>query len=93
MAPHENWGHIRQALSNSVYEEQVATPNGGHRLVYRVRPEVAAELAAHCVYVERGRSGKTGAAKRPLFERMKRNGNSTACWCGKYLAWAETCVR
>jgi putative DNA-invertase from lambdoid prophage Rac len=68
-----DWGHIRQALSNSVYEAQVATPNGGHRLVYRVRPEVADELAAHCAYVEQGRSGKTGAAKRPLFERMKRD--------------------
>jgi site-specific DNA recombinase len=36
-----------------------------------VRPEVAAELAAHCVYVEQGRSGKAGARKRPLFEQMK----------------------
>ena len=36
-----------------------------------MRPEVAAELAAHCVYIEQGRSGKTGARKRPLFEQMK----------------------
>jgi hypothetical protein len=68
-----DWSQIRQAVSRCIYEEQVATSNDAHRLVYRVRPEVAAELAAHCAYVEQGRSSKTGAAKRPLFERMKRD--------------------
>ena len=68
-----DWGQIRQALSRCVYEEQLPTSNGRSRIVYRVRHEVAAELAAHCVYVEQGRSSKTGAAKRPLFEQVKRD--------------------
>jgi len=68
-----DWGQIRQALSRCVYEEQLPTSNARNRIVYRVRHEVAAELAAQCVYVEQGRSSKTGAAKRPLFEQMKRD--------------------
>src|SRR5262249_36355978 len=56
-------------LAQCVYEEQL--PSG--RTVYRVRPEVAAELARECVYVEQGKSGKVGAQRRPLFEQMKRD--------------------
>jgi len=68
-----DWGQIRHALSRCIHEELLATSNGGHRLVYRVEPEIAADLAIQCVYVEQGRSSKTGAAKRPLFEQMKRD--------------------
>jgi putative DNA-invertase from lambdoid prophage Rac len=68
-----NWAQIRQALSDCVCEEQRAMSNGTTRTAYRVRPEVAAELAGLCVYVEQGRSGKVGAKARPLFERMKRD--------------------
>jgi len=68
-----DWGQIRQALARCVYEEQLTTSNGRNRIVFRVRPEVAAQLAAQCVYVEQGRSSKAGSAKRPLFEQMKRD--------------------
>ena len=39
--------------------------------MYRLRPEVAADLARQCVYVEQGTSSK--ARWRPVFERMKRD--------------------
>jgi len=52
------WSQIRQALSNCVYEEQRSTPTTGGRPLYRLRPEVAAELAQQYVYVEQGKSGK-----------------------------------
>jgi putative DNA-invertase from lambdoid prophage Rac len=39
--------------------------------VYRLRAEVAGELAEQCIYVEQGRSGRRGAGPRPLFERVK----------------------
>src|SRR5262249_50911033 len=64
-----DWARIRQLLSECVYEEQL--PAG--RIVFRVRPEVAAHLADKCIYVEQGRSGKVGAQRRPLFEQMKRD--------------------
>src|ERR1039458_7268570 len=44
---------------------------GSTRTVYRIRPEVAVELARGCIYIEHARSGKAGAARRPLFEQMK----------------------
>ena len=34
---------------------------------------MAAELARECVYIEQGRSGRAGAARRPLFDQMKRD--------------------
>jgi putative DNA-invertase from lambdoid prophage Rac len=68
-----DWGQIRQALSNCIVEEQHPTRDGGTRTVYRVRPEVAAHLAQLCVYVEQGRSSKTGARRRPLFHQMKQD--------------------
>lgn len=63
-----DWAAIRRLLAQAVYEEQV-----GARTLYRVRPEVVEQLAAECVYVEQGKSGKVGARSRPLFERMKRD--------------------
>jgi putative DNA-invertase from lambdoid prophage Rac len=65
------WPQIRQALSDCVCEEQRATTNGTIRTVYRVVPAIALELAQQCIYVEQGRSSKTGARQRPLFEQMK----------------------
>jgi DNA invertase Pin-like site-specific DNA recombinase len=65
--------------------------------VYRVRPEIAAELARQCVYVEQGKSSKAGSRRRPLFEQMKaapegpRPANSIDSWFGKYPAWGATC--
>ena len=64
-----DWGRIRELLAQCVYEEQLA----GGRTVYRVRHEVAAELASDfAIYVEQA-SSKKGARKRPLFEQMKRD--------------------
>ena len=34
---------------------------------------MAEELVHDCIYVEQGRSGKTGTQQRPLFEQMKRD--------------------
>jgi DNA invertase Pin-like site-specific DNA recombinase len=68
-----DWDKIRQALADSVYQEQLTGSDGTTRTVYRLRAEVASELAEQCVYVEQGKSGKRGAGPRPLFERMKRD--------------------
>ncbi len=68
-----DWCRIRQLLSRCVYAEELSCLNGGGRTVYRVHPATAAELAACCVYVEQGRSGKAGASRRPMFEQMKRD--------------------
>ena len=67
-----DWPRIRQALARAVYQED-RLARTGTRTVYRVRPEVAAELARECVYIEQGRSGKSGAGRRPLFDQMKRD--------------------
>jgi DNA invertase Pin-like site-specific DNA recombinase len=67
-----DWDAIREALARSIEEEQQSGTNGTHRVVYRLNPEIAETLAVQCVYVEQGKSGKTGARMRPLFERMKR---------------------
>ena len=68
-----DWNRIRALLFACVREEERQTARGTARTVYRVRPELVAELARHCIYVEQGRSGKTGARERPLFEQMKRD--------------------
>jgi putative DNA-invertase from lambdoid prophage Rac len=68
-----DWNRIREALSRCVIEEHRPGTSGTSRTVYRVAPQVAAELARECVYVEQGRSGKIGARQRPLFELMKRD--------------------
>jgi DNA invertase Pin-like site-specific DNA recombinase len=68
-----DWSQIRQALSDCVVEEDRRTQNGGTRKVYRVRPEIATELARQCVYVEQGKSSKAGSKRRPLFEQMKQD--------------------
>ncbi|MFB3776689.1 MAG: hypothetical protein ACE141_03730 [Bryobacteraceae bacterium] len=59
-----DWAEIRRMLSACVVEEQLATSNGTPRKVYRVQPEVVARLADHCIHVEQGKSGKTGAGRR-----------------------------
>jgi DNA invertase Pin-like site-specific DNA recombinase len=38
-----------------------------------IRVEVAVQLPGNGVCVEQGKSGKVGAARRPLFEQMKRD--------------------
>ena len=68
-----DWARIRAALAACISEEQRPTTSGANRTVYRVQPELAEELARDCIYVEQGRSGKTGAQQRPLFEQMKRD--------------------
>ncbi len=64
-----DWSRIRQALSNCIAEEERYTQKGGERAVYRVRPEVAADLARECVYVEQGKSSKAGSSRRPCLSR------------------------
>jgi putative DNA-invertase from lambdoid prophage Rac len=71
-----DWAEIRRLLANVVYVEERPTHAGGVRVVYKVRPEVVAELTPHCIYVEQGRSGRAGAKRRPLFERMKRDAST-----------------
>jgi DNA invertase Pin-like site-specific DNA recombinase len=68
-----NWNEIRQTLSTCIVEEERRTRNGRTRTVYRVRPEIVAELSPQCVYVEQGKSSKAGSQRRPLFEQMKRD--------------------
>jgi putative DNA-invertase from lambdoid prophage Rac len=67
------WSQIRQRLSTCILETQRRTRSGRTRTVYKVRPEIAADLTRQCVYVEQGKSSKTGARRRPLFEQMKRD--------------------
>ena len=71
-----DWPRIRQTLDRAIYREDRPT-RGSTRIVYRIRPEVAAELARLCIYVEQGRSGKAGAKSRPLFDQMKRDAASS----------------
>ena len=68
-----DWGQIRAALAACVTQEQRPTTGGTIRTVYHVQPELAEKLARECIYVEQGRSSKTGARQRPLFEQMKRD--------------------
>src|ERR1035437_10443291 len=68
-----DWAQIRRMLADCIAEEQRPTGMGATKTVSRLRPEVAADLARQCVYVEQGRSGKTGTPPRPLFEQMKRD--------------------
>ena len=62
-----DWQRIRDLLSKCIHGEAV-----GDRTVYSVNPQIVAELADRCVYVEQGRSGRKGSRNRPLFEQMKR---------------------
>ena len=68
-----DWAQIRAALAACVSEEQRPTAGGAVRTVYHVQPELATKLARERIYVEQGRSSKTGARQRPLFEQMKRD--------------------
>jgi putative DNA-invertase from lambdoid prophage Rac len=71
-ASERDWGEIRRLLSQVVYTEQ-KTGSRGPRIVYKIRPEIVARLADLAVYVEQGMSGKVGARRRPVFERMKQD--------------------
>jgi DNA invertase Pin-like site-specific DNA recombinase len=79
------WNQIRQELSTCIVEEQRPGGNGGSRTVYRVMPEITAELAQQCIYVEQGKSSKTGSRRRPLFEEMKRD--AAARKLDRLLVW------
>jgi DNA invertase Pin-like site-specific DNA recombinase len=68
-----DWHAVRQALARCIEEDHLTGSNGSARVVYRVNPTIAESLAAQCVYVEQGKSGKSGARMRPLFEQMKRD--------------------
>ena len=69
-----DWLSIRALLQKVVVEDQrKTTKGGGTRVVYRVNPEIAEQLAVQWIYVEQGRSGRKNARRRPLFERMKRD--------------------
>ena len=63
-----NWSQIRELLSKCIQEETV-----GDRTAYSVNPQIVAELADRCVYVEQGRSSRKGSNRRPLFDQMKRD--------------------
>ncbi len=79
-----NWATIRRLLAECILEEQKPCRRGGFRTIYGVRSETAELLAALCIYVEQGRSGKAGR-RRPLFEQMKRD--ATARKFDRLLVW------
>ena len=62
------WSQIRELLSKCIHEKAI-----GDRTVYSVNPNIVAELAALCVFVEQGRSSRRGAKSQPLFEQMKKD--------------------
>ena len=68
-----DWAKVRELLSQCIGHLELPCPDGGGRTMHRIQPEVAAELAACSVYVEQGRSGKSDAHGRPVFERRKRD--------------------
>jgi putative DNA-invertase from lambdoid prophage Rac len=69
-----NWNRIKETTSKCVIEEErKSAPDARARTTYRLDPQLAAELARECVYVEQGRSGKIGAGRRPMFEQLKRD--------------------
>ena len=67
-------GRASGACSRIASSKEQRAGRDGPRIVYRVRPDIAAQLARECVYVEQGKSGRAGAKRRPLFEQMKRDG-------------------
>jgi putative DNA-invertase from lambdoid prophage Rac len=68
-----DWERIRATLATAVRAETVTSRRGVTRLVYRVNEAIALQLAADSVYLEQGRSAKSGAGPRPMFEQMKRD--------------------
>ena len=80
-----DWNEIRRLLASCIVEEQHSSLSGGVRTVYRVRPDLVAELARQCIYVEQGRSGRAGAQRRPLFQQMKRDALQRKF--GRLLVW------
>ena len=67
-----DWILIRDLLSRCIVEEEMCSQSR-RRTVYRINPAVVDRLAELCIYVEQGRSGRKGAASRPMFERMKKD--------------------
>ena len=67
-----DWAKIHDLLTTCIYQEEICHGKGA-RVVYRVRPDLAAELASVFVYVEQAKSSKTGARRRPMFEQMRRD--------------------
>ena len=91
-----DWSRIPADLSRSVIAEAKLTRRGSQRTLYRLDSAIAERLAKERIYVEQGRSGKRGAQKRPLFERMKRmlrNGSLRGSWSGRFRVSAGTCAR
>lgn len=57
-------------LRTSVKEIPSPTAKNPSRVVFKAVEEVVEDLAEDCIYVEQGKSSKTGSS-RPLFEQMK----------------------
>src|SRR5215472_10401548 len=68
-----DWEAIRADLQSCVLVETRTTRRGTTRTLYRVDGAVAERLAKQCIYVEQGVSSKRDAARRPMFDRMKRD--------------------
>ena len=64
-----NWSQIRQALSGCIVEEERCSRSGRTRTVYRVRPEIVAELAEQCVYVEQENPARQVHGAAPCLSR------------------------
>jgi DNA invertase Pin-like site-specific DNA recombinase len=66
-----DWNHIRHLLSQVLHQEQTGdSPERGHNL-RGARRELVEELATQGIHVEQGMSGRTGARRRPVLDRMK----------------------
>ena len=71
--PLRDWDRIGKLFSGCIQEEHRPCSTRGERIIYTVNPDIVRELANDCVYVEQGRSSRSGARRRPLFEHMKRD--------------------
>ena len=80
-----DWKTIRSMLERVVLEEDRSPAQDGGRIVYRVDPAIAAELAGQFLYVEQGRSGKRRSRRRPMFERLRRE--AAARKFNRLLVW------
>jgi DNA invertase Pin-like site-specific DNA recombinase len=80
-----DWNHFRQLLSEVVYQDEPSHSGQRARGVSGAAPEIVAELATQCIYVEQRRSAKGAARRRPLFEQMKRD--AAQCKFDRLLVW------